>query len=408
MQINLNKDLTYLLACSYGPDSMVLLTLLKKGGYSFEVAHVNYMMRGEESEAETKALIEYCEKQKIVCHTKYVDGRTFKGNFQEKARLARYEFFKEIMESRKLVVLLTAHHNDDHLETYLMQKESGRAAFYYGIKEDIVIDNIHIFRPILNFNKEEILAYANENNVPYAIDSSNLKTTYTRNKLRHNVLKFMDNAGKKALNKEIDALNKQREDERKELFSLLTNNTFLISEFLNLSPKKQNHLLYEIFNNKDIASYFSSAKAESIIKLILSKRNSVFQKITGDIYLVKFEGKVAFIDINEYQSYSYTLNEPILLITKLFAAKFNDLNAKPYISIDAYPLTITTAGKDDVYKIKDYEKKVSRLYIDMKLPRHYRYIWPVVKNKDGEIIYIPRYRSEFKPNLRSLFTIFLN
>ncbi len=408
MQIKLNKNLKYLLACSYGPDSMVLLTLLKRGGYTFEVAHVNYMMRGEESEQETKALRAFCNEQNINCHYKYVEGKTLKGNFQEEARRVRYEFFKELIEKEGLDTLLTAHHNDDHLETYLMQKESQRTAFFYGIRAETTINNIHILRPLLAYSKEEIMTYANENNVPYSIDSSNLKTKYTRNKLRHNVLKLMDNAVKKALNDEIDALNKEAETERSAFISLIKNNTLVINELAKLPKKTQTHLIYELFYISGIVTSFSGPKADNIIKLIISNKNSVLQKVSGDVYLVKFEGKISFININNYKAYSYSLNEPKTLTTRHFVAKFDDLSAKPFINKDQYPLTITTASVDDTYVIKNYEKKVSRIYIDMKLPRHYRLIWPIVKNKDGKIIFIPRYRSDFKPDLHSLFTIFLN
>ncbi len=408
MQINLAKNLKYLLACSYGPDSMVLFTLLKKGGYNFEVAHVNYMMRGEESEKETKALLDYCKEHKIVCHYKYIEGRTLKGNFQEEARRVRYEFFKEIIENEGLDVLLTAHHNDDHLETYLMQKESQRTAFYYGIREEAFINNIRIMRPLLGYGKEEIMAFAANNNVSYGIDSSNLKTKYTRNKLRHNVLKAMDYAAKSALNEEIELKNEQAKSERSVVIDLINNNTVIISEFLRLPEKKRKHVIYELFYNSGIVTSFSGPKAENVIMLINSDKSSAFQKISGDIYLVKFAGKISFINIKDYQTYSYSLIEPKLLITKHFQAQFDNIEAIPYINKDQYPLIITVAKKDDFYKIKSYEKKVARLYIDMKLPRHYRLIWPIVKNKDGEIIYIPRYRSDYKPVLHSLFTIFLN
>jgi tRNA(Ile)-lysidine synthase len=121
MQIKLDRDKRYLLACSYGPDSMALFSVLVRDKYMFAVAHVNYGLRGKESDLETGNLIQYCKDKNKECFVRKINGKNIKGNFQNAARKIRYEFFKEIAETHNFDVLLTAHHADDVIETYLMQ-----------------------------------------------------------------------------------------------------------------------------------------------------------------------------------------------------------------------------------------------------------------------------------------------
>lgn len=405
MQIKLDINKKYLLACSYGPDSMVLFDLLLKGGYKFSVAHVNYMLRGSESENETKALEAYCDTHNIKCFTKYVDGKTLSGNFQSSARGVRYSFFKELLVNEKLDAVLTAHHLDDHLETYLMQKASKRKSFYYGIRSETTLDGIKIKRPLLNHTKEKILRYASEQNVPYSVDSSNLIPSYTRNKIRLNALKNMDYADKRALINEINNLNTSALELENELKVLVKNNTISIKEYLALDYKKSEHLMYLMFSNAGISNKFSKAQHENINKVIKSSVNSLMHRLHQNIYLVKYELKIQLININNYQSYSYTINKPTIIKTMHFDAYFDKPGVKPEISKDEYPLKVTTFSPGDTYRIKDYVKQVNRLFIDMKLPRHYRLVWPLIKNKDSKVIYIPRYRQDYEPKPTDLFKI---
>ena len=408
MQINLDNTKTYLLACSYGPDSMVLFDLLLKGGYTFSVAHVNYMLRGEESNTETTNLQAYCRTHNIKCFTKFVDGTKVEGNFQQTARDIRYRFFKEIMAKEGLDILLTAHHLDDHLETYLMQKTSKRKAFYYGIKAEVNLAGLHIMRPLLSYEKADILDYAKNEKIPYGIDSSNLTLKYTRNKMRLNILKNMDFAAKSALITEIAALNEEAHKIENELKVLLKTNTVTIKNLLALSEDKRDYLLYLMFINVGISNKYSKAKSNNIYLVAQNASASLMHRIYNDVFLVKYEGKIKLFNIHDYQSYNYIIAEPTTVKNAHFTAYFDKKDVKPAIDVNQYPLAITTFKSGDTYQIKDYEKAVNRLFIDMKLPRHYRLIWPLIRNKDPKITHIPRYRPDYVAKSSDLFKIFLN
>ena len=102
MNINLDKNKKYLLACSFGPDSMALFDILQKEGYNFAVAHVNYKMRGKNSDYEHETLKKISQDQSIDFYDYVVEGTRIKGNFQNKAREIRYRFLRKF---RKNIVL---------------------------------------------------------------------------------------------------------------------------------------------------------------------------------------------------------------------------------------------------------------------------------------------------------------
>jgi len=130
-------------------------------------------------------------------------------------------------------------------------------------------------------------------------------------------------------------------------------------------------------------------------------------KVIDSYYLVKYEDKFSLININNYQPYKYIVETPETIKTPQFVAFFGKNNVFPNIPASEYPLTIATQGKNQKYKIKGYEKTINRLFIDMKMPRHYRLIWPVVTNKNGEVIYVPRYRANYISKATDLFKIYI-
>lgn len=405
MQINLDKNKKYLLACSFGPDSMALFNMLLVGGYGFGVVHVNYMMRGQESEMETETLISLLKEKSIRYFASYIDGKIFSGNFQTKARETRYNFFSDIMLEEDYDALLTGHHKDDFLETYLMQKNSKRQTFYYGIKDEVILNGIKVLRPLLGYYKQELLNYCHANDVPYAIDSSNLEKKYTRNKIRHNILMKMSVAEKDALFKEVVKLNKTVEEKKDNLKKLIEGNKVNISAFSKLSDEDKQHLLFILFDKLGFAGAFHSSKVRLIINNINSVKTSTFMKVVDELYVSKYEDDFYLINVLDYRPYEYVVNTAKNVSFPHFDIIFSEKDAIPHIAKKEFPLTITVARPDDTYVVSGYKKKLNRMFIDMKMPRHIRLIWPVVKNKDGDIIYVPRYRKDYVPKPTDLFKI---
>lgn len=181
------KKSSFLIAVSGGVDSMVLLHLFQKSGLKFQVAHVNYKLRNEDSENDKKLVELFCLKQNIPFHLYEVSEKDKKpeGSIQLWARNLRYQFFNQIREKENLDFLVTAHHLNDNLETFLIHLSRGS-----GIKglSGIPANENKILRPLLSFSKQDIYDFANENSIEFREDYTNLKNDYLRNQLRNLVL----------------------------------------------------------------------------------------------------------------------------------------------------------------------------------------------------------------------------
>ncbi|MEP0711892.1 MAG: tRNA lysidine(34) synthetase TilS, partial [Algoriphagus sp.] len=182
----LDSSKTYLLASSGGMDSMCLGNLLTKAEISFEIAHVNFQLRGEESDGDEEFLSAWADKVGLPFHVHRVDTYKFASersiSTQMAAREIRYEWFEKLRVERSLAGIILAHHEDDQIETIFLNLLRGTGIEgVYGMAER----RGWLFRPLLPFGREEIKSYVLENHIEWREDSSNEKTDYKRNKLRH-------------------------------------------------------------------------------------------------------------------------------------------------------------------------------------------------------------------------------
>lgn len=182
-----SQQKTYLLAVSGGVDSMVLADLFQVSGFDFHVAHINYHLRNEDSNLDQQLVSDFCEKHKIPFHLYEISQKDIQpeNSIQNWAREIRYRFFREIQKKENLEFLVTAHHLNDQLETFIinLSKASGIRGLS-GIPQN---EN-GIIRPLLDFSKDEIYDFAKKNQIKYREDKSNQKTDYLRNKIRHNIV----------------------------------------------------------------------------------------------------------------------------------------------------------------------------------------------------------------------------
>ena len=181
-----------LLACSGGVDSMVLLQLMLNLKLQFKLAHVNYGLRGKESDLDQKLVQDFAIQNKLICHVcklpKEESDRLKKGNLQEKAREIRYRFFSGIMEKESLNYLVLAHHQDDQIETFFINL--ARNAGLMGLSA-MLHEHNSVLRPMLDFPKQKIREYAAANKIEFREDASNTSLDYARNKLRNEIIPFL-------------------------------------------------------------------------------------------------------------------------------------------------------------------------------------------------------------------------
>ena len=192
------KHSKFLIALSGGVDSMVLANLFLKNNLSFSVAHCNFNLRAKESDDDEKFIFDWSTENEIECYISKFNTTDYckKNNFgiQEGARNLRYEWFNELKNLHDFDYIVTAHHLDDQIETYLINSMRGSGLNgLIGITEKTE----SLLRPLLKILKNDILVYAKSNNIDFREDSSNSKNDYFRNMIRNLIIpqfkKFDDN-----------------------------------------------------------------------------------------------------------------------------------------------------------------------------------------------------------------------
>lgn len=186
------KDSVIFVGCSGGLDSVVLVFLLNKLGFTVKVLHVNYQLRGSDSEKDASFVRDFCLNKNISFQQKTIDlGKELLlgGNLQEMARNVRYNWFNEALNKTENSFLAVAHHQNDQIETFFLNLS--RKAGVMGLAS-MLEKNDRTVRPLLPFSKEEIRNYAIENEISWREDQSNSNNKYRRNFLRNTLLPLLN------------------------------------------------------------------------------------------------------------------------------------------------------------------------------------------------------------------------
>src|SRR5438132_3502630 len=183
-----------LVAVSGGPDSVGLLAVLQELGHSrhipglvLHVAHMNYCLRGRESDEDAAFVSRLGTQWGIPVHVERADLDGLRGtSLQAHARQCRYAFFERLCRSHGLSHIATGHTADDQAETILMWLLRGCGP--KGLGGIPIMREGRIIRPLLHVRRPEILNYLATRALIYRSDSSNAKKMYQRNRIRHDLL----------------------------------------------------------------------------------------------------------------------------------------------------------------------------------------------------------------------------
>ena len=299
---NLDICKKYIVACSGGPDSMALVDIMFENKFDFVVAHVNYRKR-QESNRDQEIITDFCNERKIPifildadqkCYQKY---EQFK-NFQNKARHMRYDFFQKISQELKIDNLCLGHHRDDFLETAIWQDEIRNSKVsFYGIREKLINFNLHIYRPLLNIYKNDIIKYLEKNAISYGIDDSNYLPIYDRNKIRQSLEKLSslekDQLVEKYLikNQKLTIL----ENQIKEIYEEWKKTNFNIDTFNKYNWENRQKLIFLYLTNNDFDIKINRLKLKAICNFLNKKDHTKLFRIGNQIYLTKKNVSLAFI-----------------------------------------------------------------------------------------------------------------
>lgn len=367
----------YLVACSGGPDSMALLNMYKDK-HELIVCHINYHHR-DTADRDELIVKNYCKKNNIK-FIKYDYKEESKGNFQDLARVFRYKCFAECINLYKLDGALVGHHLDDLLETYLLQLDRKSNVTYYGLNRVTKIMNVKIIRPLLKYTKKELEEYCIKHDIKYGIDESNLTNTYKRNRIRHTKIEKMSKNDKLELLKEIKYRNYVQNEENKAVKAFLNkDNKYDYYEFMSCPYIKR---LIRLLTKEDL----SDKHLDEIVKALKSKNN--VELVIDNKVIYKEYG---YIEVqNVCKEYSYTINSLSYKKYKEFRLSNKGTSFEGVtVNESNFPLTIRNYKEGDSIKMRYGTKKVSRFFIDNKIPTSKRKMWPIMFDNAGTAILVP-------------------
>lgn len=172
-------------ACSGGLDSTVLLEALIPLGFEPLILHINYQLRGEESEKDEAFVRALAQKHQLEIEVVRCPKELTKGkgiNLQEAARKFRHELFREFIQRSPANRVLLAHHRDDQVETFFLQLLRGAGTFGLG---GMHRERNGIIRPFLELSKADLNQFAREHGITWREDPSNRENDYKRNQFRN-------------------------------------------------------------------------------------------------------------------------------------------------------------------------------------------------------------------------------
>lgn len=407
-----SQDDSIVIGCSTGPDSMALLDMLLKikDKYKLQiiVAHVNHNLR-KQSEEEEKFIKDYCSSNNIMVETmkieKYGDD-----NFHNEARNIRYKFFEKIVYKYKAKYLMTAHHGDDLIETIMMRITRGSNLHgYSGFHKFVDMGNYKIVRPLIFFTKKELEEYDRVNKVKYYIDESNAKMKYTRNRYRKNILPFLKeedhNVHRKFLkfSENIEEAAKYIDKVRKKSMNLILDkqtNRIKIDKLLELDPYIRKEILYSVLEKyyQDDLILVNDKHIELLEYLIANKKSNLSVNLPNEImavksynefYLTKTTGDITTYEI-EFNEYADLPNSHF--IKRIDDCSDNSNNICRLSSNDIkLPIIIRTRKLGDKISVKGMngKKKVKDIFIEEKIDKSKRDLWPIVVDSLDNILWIP-------------------
>ncbi len=388
-----------ILGISGGPDSIFLFHMLKNLNKKIKIicAHVNHNVRKESLE-EYDYIKKLCKENNITFEGYEIKER-ITSNFEEKARKIRYRFFNRLYDKYNARYILTAHHNDDLIETILMRISRGsNLSGYIGIKKE---DGRYL-RVLLDISKDEIIAYLNKHKIKYFVDTSNKENTYTRNRFRHNIVSNLKKENPNIKSKILQFSNelKMYDDFINNYIKkhgFIKNNILDLNKVLNediLIIRKSIELIIKEVQKTDELDV-SNQNINDIIKMLFSEKSNIKINLNNNFIAKKSYDKFMIIK-NKKEEFEKCLfndyyEDNIWIIKKEKEFKNNSNHDILLLKEDIkLPLYIRSIKEKDVMEIKNLgHKKLKDIYIDSKIDIDERKVYPILVDSFDNILWIP-------------------
>ena len=408
------------LGLSGGPDSVCLLHILHrlKDVLDIEVyaAHLNHQIRGMEAQQDALYISKLCDSLGVTVFIKSVNVPEYckenKLSLEEGARKLRYEMFFDIKKKLNADKIAIAHNMNDQAETVLMRMMRGTGL--QGLKGiDFIRDGV-VIRPILEIERSEIEAYCEQFKLNPRIDSTNLESIYTRNKIRLELIPFM----KENFNSNIvEAIVRMSN-------SLRNDNEFIeqeaIRKFEDVSSKDGGSVIIKLDKYVNLHKSLKSRIIRHAIKYVLGDTNFIDQKHIEEVLEFEDESKLDKKLILPRGLFIYRQKNKLLFTTKEVVVEDVQFNYKiptngyvkipeaniivetETISINRYKslkkdksqkwfdsnkikggIVVRSRKSGDKVKLSMGSKKLKELFIDLKIPKEDRSRIPIVHDDNG-------------------------
>lgn len=385
---------------SGGSDSMALLHQMKQCHKQVVAVHINYNAR-KTSKRDEVCVQKWCKEQKIPLVIEQAFYQKEYGNFEAWARNFRYDCFQKVAKTYRAQEIFIGHHLEDHLETYLMQKNRKILPTVYGLSSHRKLNEFIIVRPLLHQSKEQLRQYCRENEVPWIEDETNHDLTYERNKIRKKIVFELSSKEKVRLVQEIQKRNEELSLKRNQWESFLKNWDFQLEKLLQ-EEEKENILEYWLFNHLHV--HLSQKYIQEILNQFLTtsvfflegknQQRWILQNWQGKLTLEKEPISFSFPILNEEEWKN--------LETKTGGEWYRKEQGmeKEHVILEPqdYPVIFRSPQPGDTILLSFGHKKLNRYFIDRRVSPLDRKKTIVIENREKQILFVSNIGKAFFQN----------
>ena len=419
----------YLLGVSGGIDSMCMATLFLHSELhpDFAIAHVNFSLRGEESDGDMDSVVEWGNANGIQVFTRTFDTHAYSAensiSTQMAARELRYGFFKELMDSEGFDFLAIAHNLDDSIETIFLNIARGT-----GLKglSGIPVRNGRIIRPLMGVSRAQIREYVEANGVSYRDDRTNFESHYARNRVRNIIFPEFRKINPSFLNtvRRDAEYFREASDIIDGVYAGVCSRVCSTSKdgMLNIGIQallQEGHCGYWL--NMMLREYgFNSGQVADIERCMTSGQSGrVFR--SGSHELVFGADRMRVYPLNCEEDAELCMDRPgvydfkgIRLRLDFFPrpAAFNPRSdgSVLYLAADNLLMPLTCRGWRPADRFRPFgmkrgSKKLSDFYTDLKLDRIQKLAQPVITDASGQIVCLPGLRIDDRFRIKTPTTV---
>jgi tRNA(Ile)-lysidine synthase len=431
----LGSERRILVAVSGGPDSVTLLHLLNKyklqsPEISLAIAHLNHLSRGVNSNLDSDFVIELGNSLKLDTFIESINvtllAKGKKTSFQESARIIRHDFLRRILKKWGGGLVALGHNSDDQAESFLINLLRGSGL--RGLTGNSSRSG-EIIRPLYNCSRSEIEDYIDLYRLEYCVDKSNAEDYYLRNKIRLNLIPFLENfnpniknsliSTSKLLADDEDYIDKQVNNVKADVEFDVTDENFVsmsINLLLSQHPALQKRLIRQaiLFIKGDLRS-ISVCHVLNIIQKMKIEKSGKKIHLPGNLTAVCSDRKVFIFKTDLYpfvfkETSSHLFKSKDINIPGSTEVGFGGIcfNVK-YVAKNDVNLRSTSLNKayldydkiGSVMKMRFFRpgdrfiplgmkgtKKLKSFFIDEKIPKNQRKSIPLLTTQNGDIIWV--------------------